>query len=722
MPPSVLRRNLVTALLLIGGGVEANATVFADIDTAAIAQPASSEWPSYGRDYREQRYSELDQINVDTVAKLGLAWSFDTDYLGGMEATPVVVDGVMYVTGTWSVVYALDAATGALKWKYDPQVPKAWGQMACCDVVNRGVAVYQGKVFVGSLDARLIALDAATGAKRWEVQTADTGKFPYTITGAPRAAKGKVFIGNGGAEFGVRGFVSAYDVDTGALVWRFYTVPGNPADGFEDDAMAMAAKTWTGQWWKYGGGGTVWDSIVYDPELDQLYLGVGNGSPWDRKVRSPQGGDNLFLSSIVALNPDTGKYLWHYQETPAETWDYTATQQIMLADMNIDGRSQKVIWHAPKNGHFFVVDRTSGKLLSAQPYTKVTWTTGYDLTTGRPQQTAEAQWVDRDGAITVYPSPGGGHNWQPMSFNPNTGLVYFTSNGFPGGFREIPYEHQWGEFNLGTEFGQVNPVGDIQLMQTLMKKVLRVELIAWNPQQQQSAWRKDMPGAVNGGTLTTAGNLVFIGDHNRDFLALRADTGEVVWRFATQDVPNSGPSTYQVDGEQYVAVSVGGGGGMGLMASSLSQGPLPARSRIVAFKLNGTAQLPALPEAHGFGNPPAPATHDRTVADRGEQLYVTYCFRCHSIGGASNGRVPDLRRLPRAFYDNFNSVVVEGAMAPMGMPGFKDVLNPQDADALKAYLLIEAEKDRALREQSVWWVELKQSVYDVVAGIAARLM
>jgi len=719
MPLSVLRTLQV--VFLLGAAIDAVAAGVADIDTAAIAQPKLTDWPSYGLDYREQRFSTLDEINVDSVATLGLAWSFETDYIGGMEATPVVVDGVMYVTGTWSVVYALDAGTGALLWKYDPQVPKAWGKMACCDVVNRGVAVYQGKVFVGSLDARLIALDAATGNKLWEVQTADTGKFPYTITGAPRAAKGKVFIGNGGAEFGVRGFVSAYDVDTGALVWRFYTVPGNPADGFEDDTMAMAAKTWTGEWWKYGGGGTVWDSIVYDQELDQLYIGVGNGSPWDRKVRSPRGGDNLFLSSIVALNPDTGQYLWHYQETPAETWDYTAAQQIMLADMQIDGRMQKVIWHAPKNGHFFIIDRTVGKLLSAQPYTKVTWTTGYDLTTGRPRQTAEAQWVDRDETTTVYPSIAGGHNWQPMSFNPNTGLVYFTSNGFPFQFREKPYAHQWGEFNLGTEFASENAVGDFQLMQTLIRKVVRVELIAWNPQQQRSAWRKELPGAVNGGTLTTAGNLVFIGDHNRDFLALRADSGAVLWRFAAQDVPYSGPSTYQIDGEQYVAVSVGGGGVAGLTLS-LDQRLLPARSRVMAFKLNGTAQLPALPQASGFGDPPALTAHDRTVADRGEQLFGTYCFRCHSLAGSSKGRVPDLRRLPRTFYDRFNAIVIDGAMASMGMPGFKAVLTSDDGDALKAYLLIEAEKDQVLRAQPLWWVELKQSVYDVVAGIAVRLL
>ena len=339
-----------------------------NIDTARIASPSESNWLSYGLDYDEQRYSRLAQIDSDNITDLGLDWHFDTDYNRGLEATPLVVDGVMYVTGNWSVVYALDASDGRLIWRYDPEVPKEWGKMACCDVVNRGVAIYQGKVFVGTLDARLVALEASTGRVLWDIKTADTSKYPYTITGAPRAAKGKVFIGNGGAEFGARGFVSAYDADSGELVWRFYTVPGNPEVGQESEALEQAALTWTGEWWNAGGGGTVWDSIVYDTDLDQLYIGVGNGSPWNRRVRSPQGGDNLFLSSIVALDPDTGAYIWHFQETPAETWDYTATQPIMLAEMNWQGTARRVIWHAPKNGFFFIIDRETGQLLSAEPF------------------------------------------------------------------------------------------------------------------------------------------------------------------------------------------------------------------------------------------------------------------------------------------------------------------------------------------------------------------
>ncbi|MEE2654075.1 MAG: PQQ-dependent dehydrogenase, methanol/ethanol family [Pseudomonadota bacterium] len=411
------------ALLLTFASMVVGSSAFAltakEVGTAEIASNPDENWLSYGKDYREQRYSELAQINRDNVSDLGLAWSFDTEYNRGLEATPIIVDGVMYVTGNWSVVYALDVRSGELLWKYDPKVPREWAKMACCDVVNRGVAVYEGKVFVGSLDARLIALDAASGEVIWEVQSADIKAYPYTVTGAPRVAKGLVFIGNGGAEYGVRGFVSAFDADTGELRWRFYTVPGNPADGFENEAMRKAAESWTGKWWEYGGGGTVWDSIVYDDELDQLYIGVGNGSPWNHRVRSPEGGDNLYLSSIVALDPDSGEYLWHYQETPAETWDYTATQHIMLADMEVDGATRKVIWHAPKNGFFFVIDRENGQLLSAEPYADVNWATHYDMATGRPVETEIARYPD--GPELIRPSSMGAHNWQPMAYSPETG-------------------------------------------------------------------------------------------------------------------------------------------------------------------------------------------------------------------------------------------------------------------------------------------------------------
>ena len=351
----------------------------ANVDGARIvaADSEPGNWMTYGRTYSEQRFSPLDAINADNVADLGLAWYFDLDTDRGQEATPIVVDGVMYVSTAWSKVKALDAATGKLIWAYDPKVPGQTAVYACCDVVNRGVAVWKGRVYVGTLDGRLVALDAASGEPVWSVQTTDPDK-PYTITGAPRVVKDKVLIGNGGAEFGVRGYVTAYDAQTGAQVWRFYTVPGDPAKGFESDAMEQAAKTWTGEWWKLGGGGTAWDSIIYDPGLNLVYIGAGNGTPWNQAIRSPDGGDNLFLSSIVAVNADTGEYVWHYQETPGETWDFTATQPLMLADLTIGGEKRHVVMHAPKNGFFYVLDAKTGEFISGDKFATVTWASGID--------------------------------------------------------------------------------------------------------------------------------------------------------------------------------------------------------------------------------------------------------------------------------------------------------------------------------------------------------
>ena len=394
-------------------------------DSIIASKNNSQEWLSHGRTYDEQRFSELNQINDENIDRLGIEWFADLDSNRGHEATPIVSDGVMFTTGSWSVVYAHNALTGELLWKFDPQVPKEKAYFVCCDVVNRGVAIWEGKIFVGTLDGRLIALDAKTGSLVWESMTVNDSK-PYSITGAPRIIKDKVIIGNGGADYGVRGYVSAYDTNSGEMVWRFYTVPGNPEEGFENPAMEMASKTWKGaQWWEYGGGGTVWDSMAYDPDLDLLYIGTGNASPWNYKIRSPGGGDNLFVSSIVALKPETGEYVWHYQTTPGDNWDYTATQHIILADIIIKGESKKVLMQAPKNGFFYVIDRTNGELLSADKYVKATWASHIDLETGRPVKTELADYDEAEKLI--FPGALGGHNWMPMSYNPKTGLVYIPA-------------------------------------------------------------------------------------------------------------------------------------------------------------------------------------------------------------------------------------------------------------------------------------------------------
>jgi PQQ-dependent dehydrogenase (methanol/ethanol family) len=420
----------------------------------ANADADSTNWLTYGRTYKEQRHSPLTQINEATVDRLNLVWHRDLGTMRGLEATPLVVHGTLYATGSWSILYAFDAATGEPRWTYDPKVQRGHSRFACCDVVNRGPAFYRGKVYIGTLDGRLVAVNARTGELVWETQTTPKG-MAYTITGAPRIANGRVLIGNGGAEFGVRGYVSAYDAETGDLAWRTYTVPGNPADGHEAEHLATAAETWSGTWWQAGGGGTAWDAIVYDPELDYVYIGVGNGSPWYSRLRSPGGGDNLYLSSILAVRASDGQYVWHYQTTPGDNWDYTATQPLMLAELEIDGRERRVIMQAPKNGFFYVIDRETGEFLSGTPFANITWASGISED-GRPIENPAARALA--GGVHVAPGPQGSHNWHPMSYNPATGLVYFPV-----------YEHsllhavndEWEydarRINLGLNFGYEGP-------------------------------------------------------------------------------------------------------------------------------------------------------------------------------------------------------------------------------------------------------------------------
>ena len=517
---------------------------------AAASEPGN--WMSHGKTWREQRFSPLQQINDGNVAGLGISWFFETPYTNGLQGTPLVVDGVMYASGEWSVVYALDARSGKLLWKYDPQVPRETSYKYCCGAVNRGVALWEDKVYVATLDGRLVAIDAASGFAVWEKQTTDTSK-PYSITGAPRIANGKVLIGNGGSEYGVRGYITAYDAKTGEQAWRFYTIPGNPAEGFENELMAMAAKTWTGEWWKMGGGGTVWDAIVFDPELNIIYVGVGNGAPHNRNIRSPQGGDNLFLTSIVALDADSGEYLWHHQQVNGDSWDYTATQQMVLADIDWQGRPRKVLMQAPKAGFFYIYDRISGELLSAEPYVKVTWASGYDMSTGRPIENPEARYPAGTKA-SVYPTGLGGHNWYPMAYSPDTGLMYIPTLEFGNEFEEddefVFNPRHW---NIGykAEGSQLNQ----QLTQAILKTLPRSFLMAWDPQQQKAVWRVDYPYLPNGGVLATAGNLVFQGSVDGYFYAYRADNGERLWQFDVQNGVMAAPVSYSVDGEQYVVPS-----------------------------------------------------------------------------------------------------------------------------------------------------------------------
>lgn len=517
------------------------------------APPVSdAEWTGHGRDLGEQRYSPLAQVTRDNIDRLGVAWSYDLPRRGArLESTPIVSDGVMYATGPMSTVFALDARTGEELWYWDPAIPdeEQGGPPACCGDVNRGVGIHGDKVFVGLLDGRLVALDRHSGHVVWSVQTTPAGE-DYSITGAPRVFRDKVVIGNGGAEYGVRGYVTAYDVDNGDQLWRTYTVPGNPDDGFESPAMEAAAETWNGEWWTIGAGGTVWDAMAYDPALDLLYIGTGNGSPWSRDYRSPGGGDNLYLSSIIALDGDTGEYRWHYQTTPGDDWDYTATQPLMLLDLEIEGRMRQVIVQAPKNGFFYVIDRVTGEFISGEAFADdVTWATGIDPDTGRPMETPEARYGQIENGVYLAPGPTGAHNWPPMAWNEETGLVYLpakNNNFYYAKSAELEYTK--GVWNTGTIFrGGNRPARPEVTGPTTL-------LLAWDPAENREVWRVPSNGE-NGGALSTAGDLVFWGSGDR-LIAFDARSGDEVWS-AVVGRGTSTPMTYAIDGRQYVTVMGG---------------------------------------------------------------------------------------------------------------------------------------------------------------------
>ena len=667
----------------------------AKVTTARLlhADQEPQNWLIHGRTYDEQRFSPLRQINDHNAARLGLAWYYDLDTRRGQEATPLVVDGVMYFSTAWSKVVALNAATGKPLWSYDPKVPPQWAVNACCDVVNRGVAAWQGKIYVGTLDGRLVALDASTGKPVWQTLTIDS-KRRYTITGAPRVVQGKVIIGNGGAEMDARGYVSAYDAETGKLVWRFYTVPGNPAVPFEQPILAKAARTWTGHWWKYGGGGTVWDSIVYDQELDQLYIGVGNGVPWNGRIRSPGGGDNLFLASIVALKPETGRYLWHYQETPGDVWDYDACQQMILADLPIAGRPRKVLLQAAKNGIFYVLDRATGALISAQPFTYINWATGIDRNSGRPLETAAARYPGSQ-PPPIVPGPLGAHSWQPMSFSPLTGLVYIPVN--DSGFEYKSPDH-FAMSQLAANFG-IDTVAagmpqDPKIKAAILGSV-KGKLLAWDPVRQQAAWSRERPGPWNGGALSTAGNLVFEGTASGSFEAYRADTGEKLWSFPAQTGVMAGPVTYEVNGEQYVAVLAGWGGVFPLVTGEVSfkSGRVTNISRMLVFKLNGAANLPDPPAIEQPKLNPPPSTASALTIHQGEQLFQNYCSRCHGDVAVGGGVLPDLRYSSTLANDQWFYIVRGGMLQSHGMVSFARELSKADAAAIRAYVIFRAHQE-----------------------------
>ncbi|MFK8021931.1 MAG: PQQ-binding-like beta-propeller repeat protein, partial [Pseudomonadales bacterium] len=551
------------------------------------------------------------------------------------------------------------------------------------------------KVIVGAYDGRLIALNVSDGSLAWEVQTTDREQS-YTITGAPRIAGDKVVIGNGGAELGVRGYVTAYSIKTGEQAWRFYTVPGNPADGFENEAMERAANTWTGEWWKWGGGGTAWDSMVYDPALNLLYIGVGNGSPWNQSLRSPEGGDNLFLASIVALSADSGEYVWHYQTTPGETWDFTATQHIMLADLEINGKPRQVLMQAPKNGFFYVIDRLSGELISAEQYTEVSWAERIDMHTGRPIETEDARLFD--GVKQVLPSMGGGHNWPPMSYNPNTGLVYIPMTRFPSAYLEptdaIDMNPGEGLWNLGfNNMGMAPPPVPSKEVNAILDQQFTGQLLAWDPVKQEQRWVQDPERPTLGGTLSTAGMLVFQGGKHGNLTAHDAETGAELWAHNTQTAAMAAPISYAVNGVQYVAIAVGFGGGYGAQGGAIAHHwKIPNRSRVLVYKLGGTHELPEPVTTEKELPLPAKATADADTLQHGQVVYQRHCAYCHGDGLRTGGLTPDLRYSSEAIHNIWQDIVIDGVLSKVGMVGFKEFVTPDDAEAVRQYVLSEAKR------------------------------
>ena len=679
------------------GDKAASAPATQGVTDALIAAAPEGEWLSYGRDYNEQRFSSLTQVNDTTVKDLGLAWSADFETARGQEATPLMHDGVLYTSTAWSLVKAYDAATGKLLWSYDPKVPRETLVRVCCDAVNRGVALYGDKVFVAALDGRLIALNAKTGTEVWAKNIVPDQKS-YAITGAPRIAKGKVLIGNAGSEYRARGSLAAFDPETGAELWRFHTVPGNPADGFENPAMERAAKTWSGKWWELGGGGTVWDSITYDPTTNLVLFGTGNAEPWNP---APMGreGDSLYTSSVVAVNADTGAYAWHFQETPEDRWDFDSNAQITLADLTIGGKQRHVALHAPKNGYFYVLDAKTGEFISAGSFAEQNWTTGIDPKTGRPQIAEAARYEKTGETFVSMPGALGAHSWQPMSFSPKTGLVYIPVNN-----AAFPYAaaKDWKPsaigFQTGTDGGKVAMPAD-KAARDGAAAATTGALVAWDPVAQKAAWTVPYKGPWNGGTLATAGNLVFQGSAAGEFAAFSADKGAKLWAFPAQSGIIAAPMTYSIKGEQYVAIMVGWGGVWDLALGTLANksGSVRNISRLLVFKLGAKGQLPPPPPSSKLVlDPPAFRGKPEQVA-AGSDHYARYCSVCHGDAAVAGGLVPDLRHSGTINSpDAIRAVVIDGALKHNGMVSFSSALKADDVEAIRQYLIKRANEDKAL--------------------------
>lgn len=682
-----------------GETTEASAT-FADVTDARLdnAEATPTEWLSYGFDREETRHSPLAGISRDNVADLGVAWTYDLATSRGVESTPIVIDGVMYVTSAWSVVYALDAKTGDELWVYDPDVDRAVGVNACCDVVNRGVAVYEGKLYLGVIDGRVEALDAKTGDVIWSKVTVDQSR-PYTITGAPRVVDGKVLIGNGGAELGVRGYLNAMDAETGDLIWRFYTVPSpdkQPDGAVSDSAFEQVGNvTWgdTGAWTTDGGGGTVWDSIIYDEVNDTVIFGVGNGSPWNQAIRDPSGLDNLFLSSIVAVDADSGEYKWHFQTTPGDNWDYTATQTLIIATlpMGENGADRRVVMQAPKNGFFYVIDAETGEFVAGNNYVPVNWATGLSAE-GRPIEVPEARYAEIPYLQT--PGPLGGHNWHPMAFNPDVGLAYIPAQEIPQAYATDPrFQDNSTKWNTGADFAAGVPQVIPSEVFKFLRSGLKGRLIAWDPVANEARWAVEHNGPWNGGVLSTAAGLVFQGKLNGEFAAYDAATGEELWVADVKSGAASGPGTFEIDGEQYVTITTGWGSAYLLSAGAVAapQAVPPSVGKVVTFKVGADGTIPDIEVAMIDATPKTEEFGTEAQLTTGLVQYARNCTVCHGPFAVSAGVLPDLRWSSYASSEEaWKGVLIDGNLQSIGMVSFADVLSEEEVEAIRAYVIQQA--------------------------------
>ena len=667
-----------------------------------LEEPGS--WLTYGQNFKEQRFSELTQINTDTIARLGLAWTTQIgDYNMRMQGTPLVVDGVMYVSNGWSVIYALDATTGEEIWKYDPEVDRSYIRLACCGPAhNRGVAVYEGKVFVGTFDGRLIAVNAETGDEVWDVDTwIPEGLGRFNITGAPRAAAGKVYIGQGSGESGHRrGYVTAYDADTGEVSWRFFLVPGDPNQPFEHPEMELAAQTWGGEWWKYGGGGTAWNSLVYDEEFNSLYIGVGNGAPWPREIRSPGGGDDLFLSTIVSVDVETGRMNWYYQTTPGDNWDYSSAMDMALGEIEFGGEMRKVVLQAPKNGFFYVIDREDGELLRALPYTEgIDWATHVDMETGRPVENpdvvyeSEPQWI--------MPANSGAHNWEPQSWDNELGLMYFYYHDIANFYSLDEGFVETGEYEI-RERGLSLGWGEGEYRRRLIEEAgprpeSQAYIGAFDPITGGYKWRHELESDYNGGVVATRGGLLFHPEGTGEFSARDTDDGEILWRYnAPGTFRSTSVMTYQVGGDQYVATMMNGNRAIDLGGT------------VLAFKLDGNLDLPISDIVQATVPELPDGDFGVDQISEGDDIYHAQCASCHGGIGIPNEVAivaPDLRLMTLSTHDEMSDIVIGGSRADRGMPEFRDAITSDQLESIRAFVVEQARRLKEFQEQNQEAVE-----------------